>query len=165
MKQWSLLFVLLISSVFVNAQTKDSLPPYLKEPVIIPPFNILLTDSTTFSKKDLPKKKFIVITYFNPECGHCQDEATALAKNMNKFKNVFFVMAAYKELSLIKEFSEDFGLNTFTNLRIGRDTQYFLPAYYAVRQTPFTAVYDKKGKFVKAFENGYTIEELEKIVK
>lgn len=156
---------LLMISCLANAQTKDSLPPYLKDPVIVPPFKILLTDSTSFSKKDLPKKKFIVITYFNPECGHCQDEATALAKNMDKFRNAFFVMAAYKDLDLIKEFSENFGLDKFANIRIGRDTQYFLPAFYAVKSTPFTAVYNKSGKFLKAFENGYSIEELQKLVK
>lgn len=165
MKQISILFFFVLSAAFTNAQTKDSLPPYLQDPVIIPPFTIQLTDSSTFSKKDLPKKKYIVITYFNPECGHCQDEATALAKNMSKFKNVFFVMAAYKDLDLIKEFSEDFGLNKFTNIRIGRDTQYFLPTFYAVKSTPFTAVYDRKGRFVKAFENGYSPEDLEKLVK
>lgn len=164
MKQLFLLLLVIYTAVSSSAQTKDSLPPYLKDPVIIPPFHILLTDSTTFTKKDLPKKKFIVITYFNPECGHCQDEATALAKNMNKFTNAFFVMAASKELDLIKQFSEDFKLNNFPNLRIGHDTQYFLPVFYAVKQTPFTAVYNKKGKFLKAFENGYTIEELEKLI-
>jgi thiol-disulfide isomerase/thioredoxin len=155
----------MMSFVFANAQTKDSVPPYLKEPVIIPPFKILLTDSSVFSKKDLPKKKFIVITYFNPECGHCQDEAEELSKNMNKFKNVFFVMAAYKEMDRVKEFSKRFGLDKFPNVKIGRDTQYFLPVFYAVQSTPFTAVYDKKGKFVRAFENGFTIEQLEKLVK
>jgi thiol-disulfide isomerase/thioredoxin len=156
---------MMFAAIMANAQVKDSLPPYLKAPVIIPPFTILLTDSTTFTKKDLPKKKYIVITYFNPECGHCQDEAKALAKHMDKFKNVFFVMAAYKELELIREFSENFGLDAFPNLKIGRDTQYFLPVFYDVKSTPFTAVYDKKGKFLKAFENGYTISSLQALVK
>lgn len=165
MKQISLIFLFLASFIIAKAQTKDSLPPYLREPVVIPPFKILLTDSTSFSKKDLPKKKYIVITYFNPECGHCQDEAKELSKNMSKFKKAFFVMAASKELDLIKEFSESFGLNKFPNLRIGKDTQYFIPVFYAVRSTPFTAVYDKKGKFIKAFENGYSIEEMEKLLK
>jgi thiol-disulfide isomerase/thioredoxin len=87
MKRLSFLLLLAMSCFCADAQTKDSVPPYLKEPVIIPPFKILLADSTTFSKKDLPRKKFIVITYFNPECGHCQDEAEALSKNMAKFKN------------------------------------------------------------------------------
>src|ERR1700754_1566271 len=102
MKQLSFLLLLLLPVVFVKAQPKDSLAPYLREPAIIPPFKILLADSSTFSKKDLPKKKFVVITYFNPECGHCQDEAKELSKNMSRFKNAFFVMAAYKDLDLIK---------------------------------------------------------------
>jgi thiol-disulfide isomerase/thioredoxin len=165
MKRLSFLLLLAMSCFCADAQTKDSVPPYLKEPVIIPPFKILLADSTTFSKKDLPRKKFIVITYFNPECGHCQDEAEALSKNMAKFKKAFFVMAAYKDMDLIKEFGKRYGLDKFSNVRIGRDTQYFLPAFYAVQSTPFTAVYDKKGKFLRAFANGFTMEELEKLVK
>jgi thiol-disulfide isomerase/thioredoxin len=164
MKKLVIAIVLISSCLFVRAQKDTTLAPYLQVP-IVPPFKILLTDSLWFAKKDLPKKKYVVITYFNPECGHCQDEAQELAKNMGKFKKAFFVMAAYKDVDLIQQFIERFGLGNYPNLKIGRDTQYFLPVFYNVQTTPFTAVYNKKGELLKAFEKGMTVEELEKLVK
>lgn len=154
------MLIAFVGCVGVKAQ-KDSLPPYKQVP-FVPSFTIQLTDSADFSKKDLPKKTPVVIIYFNPECGHCQAEATELSKNMDRFKKVFFVMAAYHDLGQIKEFGEVYGLDKFDNIKLGRDSKYFLPVFYRVRSTPFSAVYDKKGKLVKAFEHGMSVEELEK---
>ncbi len=140
---------------------KDTLSPYKQVP-FIPPFTIQLTDSSNFSKKDLPKKTPVVIIYFNPECGHCQDEAKEIAKNMDKFKKVFFLMVAYHDLGQIKEFGETYELDNFKNVKLGRDSKYFLPVFYQVKTTPFSAVYNKKGKLVTAFEQGMSVEELEK---
>ncbi len=160
MKRVVLLLVAIVGFVCAKAQ-KDALPPYKQVP-FIPSFTIQLTDSADFSKKDLPKKTPVVIIYFNPECGHCQAEATGLSKNMDKFKKVFFIMAAYAEMEKIKEFGEVYGLDKFNNIKLGRDGKYFLPVFYDVKTTPFSAVYDKKGKLVKAFEHGMSVEELEK---
>ncbi len=154
------MLIAFVGCVGAKAQ-KDSLPPYKQVP-FIPSFTIQLTDSANFSKKDLPKKTPVVIIYFNPECGHCQAEATELSKNMDRFKKVFFVMAAYHDLGQIKEFGEVYGFDKFDNIKLGRDSKYFLPVFYDVKTTPFSAVYDKKGKLVKAFEHGMSVEELEK---
>jgi len=93
MKQFGILLIVMVAFINAKAQ-KDTLPPYKQVP-FIPPFTIQLTDSSNFSKKDLPKKTPVVIIYFNPECGHCQDEAKELAKNMDKFKKIFFLMVTY----------------------------------------------------------------------
>jgi thiol-disulfide isomerase/thioredoxin len=160
MKQFALLLIAFTVFITANAQ-KDTLPPYLQVPVI-PAFVIQLTDSSMFAKKDIPKKIPVVMIYFNPECGHCQLEAQELVKNMDKFKKVFFVMAAYHDMEQIKEFASTYGLDKFSNVRIGRDSKYFIPVFYQVKTTPFSAVYDKKGNLLKAFPDEMSIEELEK---
>jgi thiol-disulfide isomerase/thioredoxin len=165
MKQFGILAIALLVSLAALSQQKDSLPPYLRGPGLVPLFNIQLTDSTVFNTASLPKNKVVVITFFDPECGHCQEEAKALSQHMKKFRKVLFVMASAKEIELIREFNTTFGLDQYANIRIGKDTASFLPGYYRIRTTPFTAVYSKKGKLLKAFENGYTIEELKKLVR
>jgi thiol-disulfide isomerase/thioredoxin len=163
MKQLALILIAFAAFTSAKAQS-DSLPPYRQVP-IIPAFSIQLPDSSWFSKKDLPKKTPVVIIYFNPECGHCQHEAEELAKNMDKFKKVFFVMAAYHDLQNIQAFDTTYHLDKFSNIVIGRDSKYFLPVFYKVRMTPFSAVYDKKGNLVKWFESGMTPEQLEEALK
>lgn len=160
MKKLAILFVAVAAFASAKAQ-QDTLPPYKQVPVI-PAFTIQLPDSSWFSKKDLPKNTAVVIIYFNPECGHCQHEAEELSKEMDKFKKVFFVWAAYHDMDKIQEFVKTYGLDTYKNMVFGRDSKYFLPVFYQVRMTPFSAVYNKKGNFVEAFESGMTPEELEK---
>ena len=71
---------LLIFAPLIQAQ-KDSTQPAYKRFPSIPPFKILLTDSSTyFTKNDLPKKTPVMIMIFNPPCEHCQHETAELSK-------------------------------------------------------------------------------------
>ena len=79
---------------------------------------------------------------------------------MDSLKNVFFVFAAYRPLDEIRAFAEKYGLNTFPNIRTGRDPQYYIPAFFEVKFTPFVAVYDRQWMFVKAYEKGAEASEL-----
>ena len=47
----------------------------------------------------------------------------------------------------------------------GRDPKYMVPAFYRVKFTPFVAVYDKKGLFVKAFDGGAEMPQLLPLLK
>src|SRR5690349_14082069 len=69
MKRLFFLILLFNVSVTGNSQT-DSIPepPYKRFPTV-PPFKILLTDSTTYlTKDDLEKKKSVMIMLFSPDC-------------------------------------------------------------------------------------------------
>ena len=146
------------------AQTaKDSLPPYLQVP-FVPPFKILLTDSSSFAKADLPKSKPTVIMYFSPDCGHCQIQIKELADSIQFVNDVTFILASYKPIPEIEAFEQEYKLKQFSNIKVGRDVKYFLPSFYKVRFTPFVAVYNKKGKLRLAFEHGFSVKELIKIL-
>ena len=68
--------------------------------------------------------------YFSPDCSHCQWEVKELVDSMKYFGNVFFVLASYKKMPEIKEFNEKYHLSEQKNIRVGRDTAYFLPTFY-----------------------------------
>ncbi len=163
MKQ--LLVAALLSITFCSTKAQvmyDTLPPY-KKTNIIPAFKILQTDSTWFTKSELPKNRPIVIIYFSPDCGHCQLTAKELVKDMDKLKNIFFIMISYHTPDEIKKFAKDYKLNHFTNVKFGRDPAYFIPAFYRVKFTPFMAAYNKKGKLLQAWDQGTDPETLIKL--
>lgn len=147
---WIFLFII-INGTCASAQTPDTVPPYKKNPHI-PSFNILQTDSTWFTNKQLPKYQYTAIIYFSPTCGHCQFTAQDLVKKMDSLKNVFFVFVSYNSIEEIREFSIKYGLPVFRNVRIGRDPKYFIPSFYRVEATPFVAVYNRKGILMKVFD-------------
>jgi thiol-disulfide isomerase/thioredoxin len=143
---------------------RDTLPPYLQVK-IIPPFQLLQPDSSWFKKADLPKKMPVVMVYFNPDCGHCQIEAKEIADSLHLLKNFFFVFSSYQPLDEIAFFADSFRLSGKPNIVFGRDTKYFIPAFFRVKTTPFTAVYDKKGNLLQAFEKGVTPGQLKKLIE
>jgi thiol-disulfide isomerase/thioredoxin len=137
----------------VHAQAYDSVPPYQKDSTI-PAFTILQTDSTWFNKEALPHNKPVIIIYFRPDCGHCQLTAHEFEQKMDQFKDAFFVWVSYDSVAHIKSFAEEYKLINAKNVRVGRDTKYFVPSFFRIKFTPFIAVYDKRGKLMQTYGEG-----------
>ena len=146
-----IVFFLLIGGC-VSAQTKPDEAAYKKDPHI-PSFNILLPDSTWFTKDQIsPKYDYTIIIYFSPDCGHCQSSAKEIVMKMDSLKNAFFVFVAYKTLDEVSGFASYYGLDKFPNVRVGRDPKYYVPSFYRVTRTPFVVVYNKKGLLEKVYD-------------
>ena len=144
-------FVLLSGSVSAQTKAADE-APYKKDPNF-PALNILLPDSTWFTKEQLPPKyDYTIIIYFSPDCGHCQHTAKDLVQKMDSLKNVFFIFVAFKSLQEIGEFSAYYGLDKFSNVRAGRDPKYYIPSFFRVTRTPYVVVYNKRGLLEKVYD-------------
>lgn len=155
MRKHVLLLVFIVLCKISNAQT-DSLI-YLRFPTV-PPFSITtVVDSTKFSKDDLSKRKSTVIFIFSPDCEHCQQETKALTSNINLFKKAQIIMASPLEHQHLKKFYTEYKIADYPNIIMGRDPSYFFGTFYSIKTFPSIFVYDKKGRFVKAFEGGAPI--------
>lgn len=164
MQKFLLAFMLLVvSASCANAQGTNPGAPYKKHPAL-PVFQILQSDSTWFTDAQIPPDRPVVIVYFSPECGHCQQEAEDLVKHMDELKKAFFVMVSYHSPSDIGQFAEKYKLAGLPNVRLGRDTAYYIPSFFQVTQTPFVAVYDKKHMLVKTFESGAGADKLSVLI-
>jgi len=150
-----LVFTLFMASLTLGvfAQVDSaSMPPYKRFPTL-PPFKILMVDSTNwYAKENLPKKKAVMVMIFNPECEHCKHETEELIKNIDKFKNIEIVMATPRDFSEMKEFYGHYDLKRFKNIHVGRDMNYTLPVFYDIRSLPYLAFYNKKGNLIDTFE-------------
>ena len=147
-----------------SANDNDTIPPY-KKMTKIPEFAILQSDSTWFTNKQLPANKPTVIIYFSPDCGHCQMTAEEFVKGMDKLKNTELVWVSYHTPEEIKTFAENYKLNQFSNVVLGRDPNYKIPVFYKIQFTPFMAVYDKKGNFLNAYPQGTSPETIAQLIK
>jgi thioredoxin-related protein len=160
MKKLLLLLSLIIVAGCTQAQTNIDK---------IPPFKILRTDSTYFTPADLKKNKPVMIIYFSPDCSHCQHMVYEMKPKMKEFGDTQIVMVTFTEftmLKMIQTFTRDFDLAKYPNIIVGTEGHtYVVQRYYQVRTTPYIAVYDRKGKLVKAFEKAPTISELIAAVK
>ena len=145
------LVLFLLCFLPLTAFGQDSLlAPYKRFPTV-PPFQILLSDSTTYYRKAaLPPDKAVLLMVFSPDCGHCQEEAKQLVQLKDQLTNIQVVLATLHPIWIMKEFISNYGLDGIPNVVVGRDPYYFLPSFYEIRHLPFFALYDRKGNLVVA---------------
>ena len=153
----SLFFTCCTFSLF--AQQDTGLPPYQRYPTV-PGLQLLRTDSTKYTKEDLPKQKPLLLLLFSPDCDHCQHEAEQLAANKEAFQNMHIVLVSTYPLYRLKEFAAKYGLDQMQNVVMTKDPYYLLVAFYAVRNLPYRALYDKKGKLIRTFEGSVEMEKV-----
>jgi len=154
----------LIGSLSYAQETGADMPPFLKTKKL-PEFTILQTDSTWFTKQQLPTSDFTIIVYFSPDCGHCQYEAKEMMSVMDSLKNSFILWVSYRDIADIKGFAQEYGFFNHKNLKVGRDPNYGIPSFFQVKYTQYVAVYDKKGNYIKAFEGGVEMHDLLALLK
>jgi thiol-disulfide isomerase/thioredoxin len=154
-------FIILISVVALSLTAKaqtDTVPNYIQIPYI-PPFKIQLVDSSWYSKTNLAAKRPTLILYFSPDCGHCQLETEELLSRSKQLKNLQVVMITSRPYEDMANFAEHYKIDRFPFIKIGWDPQRFVTNFYSVKFTPFSALYDKKGKLVKVYEGGIDWDE------
>ncbi|MBS1653801.1 MAG: thioredoxin [Bacteroidetes bacterium] len=145
---------------FAQNDTDANKPAYIRFPTV-PPFKILLTDSTTwFSKESLPKKRAILFMLFNPECSHCQHETEELLKNIDKFDDIEIVMSTNMPFAKMKEFYQHYQLDRFKNIIVGQDVNFVLPSFFRIRNLPFLGFYNKKQELISVFEGAMPIDKV-----
>lgn len=143
---------------FCLSQEEDA--PFLKNPTI-PNFSILREDSTSwFSSRELKKGNAVIIMLFSPECGHCKEQTEILVKHMDKLKNTEIVMTTFQSISKMKEFCNQYNLEKYPNIHMGRDVNYFLGTYYRIKYSPFLAIYDKDRNLARVYEGGAKIDKI-----
>ena len=147
-------------SLSTLAQDADSSAPFRKNPVI-PEFDLLKTDSTThLTKADIRPRQKTIIMFFSPECSHCQHQTEDMIAAIDSLKDVQIVMATYQPFAEMVEFNKKYGIEKFSNIKLGRDTKYFFPPYYRMKSLPHLALYDDKGAYVTGFEGNQKIATL-----
>src|SRR5438309_4922017 len=170
MRRIAFLLAITLVSFVSNAQTdsataqRDTLAPYQKNPTI-PSFTIQTPDSSWFSKSNLQPKKPTLILYFSPDCGHCQMETEELLSKMKEFPNLQIVMITSRPFEDMSNFATHYMIKRFPSIRIGTDPARLVTRFYDVKFTPFSALYDKKGKLMKVYEIGINMEEMARLVK
>ncbi|MEO8765625.1 MAG: thioredoxin, partial [Ginsengibacter sp.] len=145
-------------------QLDSTAPAYLRFPVI-PQFTVFKApDSTAFSRDNLQKKKPVVFMIFSPECEHCQRETDTLLAHIDKMKDAQIVMITYLPYEEMIQFYKKYKIADYPQITMARDTKFFFPVFFKVRNLPSIYVYDKKGDFRKNFEGSVKIDSVSELL-
>ncbi|HWJ89697.1 MAG TPA: redoxin domain-containing protein, partial [Flavisolibacter sp.] len=147
-----ILFSFLFLSLFSNGQAaKDKLPA----------FKMTLSDGGHFSSESLKKITPVMLIYFAPDCGHCQVLMKEFFKRVRDFDRTEVVMVSFKPLPEIAQFVKDYKIANYKNIFVGREEPvFFFRYFYDLVNTPFTALFDKKGKLIQSYKVETPLPEL-----
>lgn len=97
---------------------------------------------------------------YSPDCTHCQHTAEELVASKEDLKNVHIVMATVSSIKNMNAFSKKYKLDKMSNVVTGKDTHFLLPPFYGMKNFPYMALYDKKGKLILGFEGSMSIKKV-----
>lgn len=156
--------VLSVITIASFSQSDTIKAPYLQVP-IFPPVKLTLANNTYFTKANLPTKKPSMLMVFNPECEHCQHETEEMIKHIDWFDGCTIVMSTSQPRDSMIKFIDKYKLADHPNIIVGRDEQFFLYSYYAIRSLPFLAFYDKNKKLISVSRGTLPIEKVAEELK
>lgn len=129
----------------------------------LPAFDLLIQDSTIYSVRNDMTPRAIVLILFSPYCPYCRTQIKEITNNMDKLKNIHFLLATRFSLKYLKGFYNEFGLNKFANITVGVDVEDFVTNYFHPTGIPFIAIYGTKKKLNNAFMGTLDIEKIKLI--
>jgi thioredoxin-related protein len=144
-------------SCFSQADTTKV--PFKRFPTV-PPFKVMLKDSSFYEKKNLPKNKAVWFMIFGPDCDHCQEETRQIIAHQEELKDVQVIMITLHPVDRMKTFIADYKLDAVKNVVVGQDYARFTMPFFGFKNFPFHAWYDKKGKLLGSFEGTMSIDEV-----
>jgi len=132
----------------------------------LPDFKMKLVNGSTFSAADVSHKKPLLIIYFAPDCEHCRALMEELLPQMSAFKNTQILMVTFESLNDVAWFENHYQTSKYPNIKVGIEIPvFFFRNYYHLENTPFTALFNKKGKLMISYKKYTPVTELIKWVK
>jgi len=164
MKKNLLLIILALTTQLTFSQTNTAASDtfaYTRD--AMPAFTVYKApDSTAFTQKNVAKKRPILLMLFSPECGHCQHVAKEILQHLDvdKKTRAKILMFTWLPYNTLVSFNADYKISHYPQITLGWDSKFFFVPYYHVTTFPKLIVYDKNGKFVKAFEGNIQMEDV-----
>ena len=89
-----------------------------------------------------------------------------LLPQMSAFKNTQILMVTFESLNDVAWFENHYQTNKYPNIKVGIEIPvFFFRNYYHLENTPFTALFNKKGKLMISYKKYTPVTELIKWVK
>lgn len=127
----------------------------------LPPFSIIkVPDSSRFEKVNLQKNKAVMIMVFSPDCDHCQHKVKEIQANIKLFKNIQIVMVSNLGYNYINRFYTEFNMAKYPGIIMGMDYRYMIGNFFTISSVPAIFLYNKNGKFVKAFDRDVPVQKI-----
>ncbi len=136
------------------------------EQIPFPSFRLLKMDSLSYlTNNDIAEHKNTVFINFSPTCEHCQRTIKSILDNIVKFTETQFILTSFEEFSTIRKFYFDNGLNSFSSVFIGQETDYSLTRQIKYSSFPCLVLFNRDNTYLKTIDEESNAKMLLKALK
>jgi uncharacterized membrane protein len=156
----TVILVLIAGAISVSAiGIRHINPPRPGDP--IPKFNLQLMDSTSYmNTADIPGGQPVVVSYFRPDCSHCQLELIELTARPDSVKNIHFYFITSSSFKKTRSLYQAMHLEKFSFITMAIDTGNIFAQYFKPRVTPFQVLYNQNKQLTTLLPGEVPIREL-----
>ena len=79
---------------------------------------------------------------------------------MAELGDLQIVLCSYESLDKIQSFQHTFQLNDFPAIQVGRDVGFFFVPYFAARNVPLLALYDRRHQLLEVFRGTVPLDRI-----
>jgi|YNPMSStandDraft_2_1061718.scaffolds.fasta_scaffold01045_7 thiol-disulfide isomerase/thioredoxin len=152
-----LVITVLCSSAY--AQNKKDFSP------TFPQFEFYKPNGELFTNQNLQKGKATIVIFFDPDCDHCQKQASWIAASPESFKNAQLLWVSTAEANAINTFGKTYFPKFPAPVYFVKDKNYKFDSYFGYSVAPTILVYSSTGQLQKSFKNEVAVAELVKYIK
>ena len=135
-------------------------------PSQLPEFGITLSSGRYFRSTDIQKNTPLLLIYFAPDCDHCHTLMNEFFQRANDFKLATVLLVTYKPVAELSAFEQAYKTFQYPFVKVGTEgTGFFLRQFYKLEQTPFTALYNRKGQLVSCYRKATPLDEISRQLK
>lgn len=124
----------------------------------IPPMIFTMADGSTKTLKDISGK--LVVVLYQPDCDHCQREASAISEHLSSFDAYKVYFITVEPFDVIEKFANDYRLSGNSNIFFGRTEIESIINNFGQISAPSVYVYTQEGKLKKNFNGETPIEDI-----
>ncbi len=167
-----LAIALVLCQYYTLAQQKGSVPQKAVATTVdyehvgapMPLMRVVTVDSNAkvFTHKSVDNGANLLVMMFNPQCGHCEDQAELLVKNIGVFKQSKLVMMVVPEMGIyLPNFIRSFRLNEYPEvIKVGVDSGGFIKNTFLYQALPQINIYNSDRRLIKTYCGGVSMDTL-----
>lgn len=127
----------------------------------LPPFRMVLSNGSFFSREQIKKNKPVILIYFSPDCDHCKRLMKDFLARAHDFNGAEVVLITYQPLQAVQQFVRAYQLGRYANITVGTEVpMYYIRYYYNLSNTPFTVLFNRRGEQVFSYRKETDVTDL-----
>ena len=157
----AVIVVLLIAGTITKKNKADNISDRIST---LPEFTLPAMDGSIFNSTEISEGPLLV-TYFHPECEHCQYEIASLVKSNIPGSGTRILLISYVSSKKIRSFMQQYNVNNDNVFTVLSDTAFIFSELFRTDVIPSNFIYNKDLKLVKTLRGETTIETITKYLQ